>query len=445
MEVIRREQSWFCNHLIKQPKQDIQYRPSNFIVKRVIDDGILLYNNVTGSLLFFKSEDEIKESMAFLIEHWFYLPADSFDECDWVEFLREKKIEDASHQGINSYVIMTTLYCNARCFYCYEKGIQRIAMTERVAIATSEYIRRHATNTVKLVWFGGEPLLNTGIIDLICQKLNDSGISYFSHVITNGLLLTRDLLDKATNVWKLKRVQITLDGTEQVYLRTKSYINSQGNEFQTVLDNIEVLLDSKIAVNIRLNQDTHNTDDLLTLVALLHQRFGANPYLTIYNHLLFNFEEDYTPEQIDCYYRLKDKLHDWGYLKAYKLPNGINNHQCMADDEHALVITPSGTIGKCEHFTEEKMIGSIFTENLDPIVSKMWSERCDRQKECNSCPLYPTCIRIKMCPTQKKHCSDFYRKDRMESLNMAIEHYYKAWKSDSMLTDVRQQRVSVTP
>ena len=83
-------------------------------------------------------------------------------------------------------------------------------------------------------------------------------------------------------------------------------------EFQTVLDNIEVLLDSKIAVNIRLNQDTHNTDDLLTLVALLHQRFGANTYLTIYNHLLFNFEEDYTPEQIDCYHKLKNKLHDWG-------------------------------------------------------------------------------------------------------------------------------------
>lgn len=429
MEVIRQEQSWFRYHLIKQPKQNIKYRLSNFVIKQVTDDGILLYNNVTGCLLFFKSENEIKDHFVFLVEHWFYLPVGSFNECDWVDFLRKKRIENASHQGINSYVIMTTLDCNARCFYCYEKGIPHISMTEKNAIATSEYIQRHSTNKVKLTWFGGEPLLNTVIIDLICQKLNDFGISYFSHIITNGLLITKDIVDKAINVWKLKRVQITLDGTEQVYLRTKAYINSQGNEFQTVLDNIEVLLNSKIAVNIRLNQDAYNTEDLLVLLDLLHNRFGSNPYLTIYNRLLFNFKGDYTQKQIDCYYKLKSKLNAWGYLKGYKSLNGIINHQCMADSNHALVITPSGLIGKCEHFTKEKMIGSIFTEGFDPLVLQMWDERYNRQKECNSCPLYPTCIRIKMCPNQKKYCSDFYRKDRMESLNIAIEHCYKEWKT----------------
>ena len=436
MEVIRQEQSWFRNHLVKQPKQNVKYRLSNFIVKRVIDDGILLYNIVTGCFLFFKSENEIKDHFVFLVEHWFYLPIDSFNECDWVEFLRKKRIEDTSHQGINSYVIMTTLDCNARCFYCYEKGTPRISMTKKIAIATSEYIQRHSTKKVKLTWFGGEPLLNTVNIDLICQKLNDYGISYFSHIITNGLLITKDIVNKAINMWKLKRVQITLDGTEQVYLRAKAYINSQGSEFQIVLDNIEALLNSKIIVNIRLNQNAYNTEDLLALLALLHNRFGANSYLTIYNHLLFNFEGDYTQEQIDCYYKLKNKLTALGYLKGYKLLNGMNNHQCMADSGHSLVITPSGIIGKCEHFTEEKMIGSIFTEGFDPLMLKMWSERHDRQKECNSCPLYPTCIRIKMCPNQKKKCSDFYRRDRMQSLNTAIEHCYKEWKTHKTeLTD----------
>lgn len=75
------------------------------------------------------------------------------------------------------------------------------------------------------------------------------------------------------------------------------------------------------------------------------------------------------------------------------------------------------------------MIGSIFTEDIDSSVLKMWNERYDKQKECNLCPLYPTCIRIKMCPNQKKHCSDFYRKDRMESLNIAIKYCYKEWKT----------------
>ena len=436
MEVIRLGQTWFRDHLVRQPKQSIKYRLSHFIVKQIIDDGILLYNNVTGCLLFFKSEDDIKDNFDFLVEHWFYLPIDSFNECDWVEFLRKKRIDDTSHHGINSYVIMTTLDCNARCFYCYEKGIPRVSMTEKTAIATGEYIQRHSTNKVILSWFGGEPLLNTSVIDLICQKLNDSGISYSSKIVTNGLLFTSGIVEKAINVWKIKRVQITLDGTEQVYLRAKAYINSQGSEFQTVLDNIKVLLNSKIEVTIRLNQDKYNTEDLLELLVLLHNRFGANPYLSIYNHLLFKFDGDYTQEQIDCYYELKNKLSLLGYLKGRKQLSGMNDYQCMADSAHSLVITPSGLIGKCEHFTEEKMIGSIFDDGFDPIALKKWSERYERQNECNICPLYPTCIRVKMCPNQKQKCSDFYRKNFMEFLTIAIEDSYREWKSrKTELTD----------
>lgn len=429
MELIRPEQRWFRNHIVKQPIHNINYRPSNFIVNRVIDDGILLFNNVSGCLILFESENDIESNLEFLIEHWFYLPVKSFNEYDWVDFLRKKRIEDISHQGINSYVIMTTLDCNARCFYCYEKGASRISMTEKIAIATSEYIRCHSSDTVKITWFGGEPLLNTKIIDLICQKLQDYGVSYFSCIITNGLLITKDLIDKVAGAWNLKRVQITLDGTENIYLKTKSFVNSKGNEFRTVLDNIESLLNSTVSVSIRLNQDRYNTDDLLKLLTLLHNRFGVNEHLTIYNHLLFNFEDNYTQDQIDDYYKLKNKLGALGYLNSYKPPKGMNIHQCMADSPHSIVITPTGRIGKCEHYTDEKMIGSIFVEGLDASTLNMWEERYEMQEKCNSCPLYPSCIRIKMCPNQRKHCSDFYQKDRLEFLNIAIEQSYIEWKT----------------
>lgn len=434
MEVIRPEQSWFQKHLIKQPKKNIKYRPSNFIVKRMIDDRILMYNTVTGCFLSFISEKDIKENFDFLVENWFYLP-DSFNECDWVDFLRKKKIDDTLEQGINSYVIMTTLDCNARCFYCYEKGIPRVTMSEKIAIATSEYIQRHSTNKVELTWFGGEPLLNTSVIDLICQKLSDSGILYVSKIITNGLLFTKDTIKKAKKIWKIKRVQITLDGTEKVYLRAKAYIHSQGDEFQTVLDNIEMLLNSQIKVTIRFNQEQYNTEDLLNLLILLHIRFRNNPYLTIYNHLLFKFDGDYTPKQIESYYELKNKLSLLGYLKGHNQLPGMIDHQCMADSDDSIVITPSGLIGKCEHFTNERMIGSIFNENFDPQTLKMWSERYERQKECNTCPHYPSCIRIKMCPNQKQTCSDFYRKNYIDFLYIAIEHYYREWKSPKKTCD----------
>lgn len=429
MEIICQEQIWFRNHLVKQPKQNLKYRLSNFIVKREIDNGILLFNNATGYLLFFDSEKDLKDNFDFLVEHWFYLPVDSFNECDWLEFLRNKRIEALSNQGFNSFVIMTTLDCNARCFYCYEKRTPHIVMNEKIAHAVCEYILRHSTNNVKLTWFGGEPLLNTAIIDLICQKLKNHAISFISCIITNGLSFTKEIIGKAVTLWNLKRVQITLDGTEPVYLKTKSFINSQGNEFSIVLDNIEDLLKSKVNVIIRLNQDTGNTSDLMDLLSILQIRFGNNPYLKIYNHLLFNFEGDYTQDQIDCYYKLKNELSTVGYLNRNKPQLGMLVHQCMADSGNSIVITPNGITGKCEHFTNEKMVGSIFTEDLDKEVLKNWAERYERQEECNSCVLYPSCIRIKMCPNQKKYCSQFYRQDRLESLNNAIEQYYIEWKN----------------
>ncbi|MBD5209093.1 MAG: SPASM domain-containing protein [Bacteroidales bacterium] len=429
MEIVRPEHNWFHNHLVKQPIQNFPYRPSNFIVRRDVDNGILLYNSVTGCLLFFESEDEINSNLSVLIEYWFYLPSNSFNECDWVDFLRNKRINYVSKQGINSYVIMTTLDCNARCFYCYEKGVPHITMNSKIATSICDFIKRHSTDTIKLTWFGGEPLINSSVIDLICQRLTEYGGSFFSTIITNGLLLTSETIGIAIKKWNLKRVQITLDGTEKIYLRTKSYIDSNGNEFQIVLDNIDCLLRSEIAVTIRLNQDKHNTDDLLTLVDILHSRFGYSRHLKIYNHLLFNFDGEYTQEQIDDFYKLGNKLNALGYESNHNLPYGMIIHQCMADSDQSLVITPSGQIGKCEHFTDDKMVGSIFSDELDLSTINMWKEKYDTTEECYSCPLYPTCIRLKKCPNQKIRCTDFYRKNRLDSINMAMENYYKKWKS----------------
>lgn len=116
-------------------------------------------------------------------------------------------------------------------------------------------------------------------------------------------------------------------------------------------------------------------------------------------------------------------------LKGHNQLPSMVNHQCMADSDDSIVITPSGLIGKCEHFTDKKMIGSIFNESFDMLALNMWRERYERQNECYTCPHYPSCIRIKMCPNQKQKCSDFYRKNYIDFLTIAIEHYYNDWKS----------------
>lgn len=70
---------------------------------------------------------------------------------------------------------------------------------------------------MRLAWFGGEPLYNAQVIDLICNDLVERGIGYESSMISNGFLFDEKLIKRAAELWRLRQIQITLDGTEGVY------------------------------------------------------------------------------------------------------------------------------------------------------------------------------------------------------------------------------------
>lgn len=434
MEIIRQEHPWFLDHLVRQPLSIINHRLSDFVIKHTIDDGYMLYNVATGCIVFLKNNEDLSVSFPSLVEKWFYVPEENFSEYDWIDFLRKKKLENAKDKGINAYVILTTLDCNARCFYCYEKGAFRISMSKDTANALADYIIKNSQGKVKLSWFGGEPLMNTQVIDLICNKLKGSK-EFYSHMTTNGLLFSESLIKKAVSDWNLEQVQITLDGTETIYRKAKAYVKANGNEFKTVLHNIGLLLNSHIAVSIRLNQDVYNTEDLLKLCDQLDDEFKGNKYLTIYNHLLFNFTGDNTEEQVQCHKRLKSKLIDLGYLKGGILYHGMIASRCMADNNESAVVTPLGKIGKCEHFYDKYFVGTIFDTGLDETMMTKWKERYNRQKKCNPCPLYPTCIRLTMCPTQKESCPDYQRSDMLSSIHIALSNYYHKWRESTKKRD----------
>lgn len=71
--------------------------------------------------------------------------------------------------------ILTTTGCNARCEYCYEKGFK----TETMTLETAKHLINHILTLPKMEkfyihWFGGEPLLNTKVIDVVMESVYDS-------------------------------------------------------------------------------------------------------------------------------------------------------------------------------------------------------------------------------------------------------------------------------
>ena len=68
-------------------------------------------------------------------------------------------------------------------------------------------------------------------------------------MISNGYLFNDDTIKEAKEEWQLTKVQITLDGTEQIYNRCKAYIYKDVNAYRRVIGNIHLLQDADIHVN----------------------------------------------------------------------------------------------------------------------------------------------------------------------------------------------------
>ena len=400
------------------------YRLNKFVIKVDVCDGWMLYNTTTGSIVYIHSTEDLYKSLDKLIDMYYYVPL-AFDEVMWVNKLRITKNSESKDRQINGFTIFTTMDCNARCFYCYEKGQPIISMTDKIAKDTADFILKSSSNTpVDIRWFGGEPLLNTNAIDIICNRMTKNEARFKSSMITNGLLFTDSIISKAKNLWELKRVQITLDGPKDVYQRAKSYKGAVGDEFERVIDNISKLIEAKIRVSIRLNQGLYNTSDLLELIDFLSTKFGGKEHVSVYNSMLYddNLKPDILSdaEMYERFLKIQDKIISCGLFRSNPLKKKIRLCHCMADNDSSVIITPKGEIGKCEHFTNKHLVGNIYDSEFDYSEILKWKEQYQPSQKCLNCPLYPQCVRIKMCPEERELCTLSQCENKIELIQRAL-------------------------
>ena len=397
-----------------QNVKNTRYRIMNYVLKADYEDSVLLLNVITGQMVYLtNAEKELilnlpndhLDAMDDLIKHYFLVPL-QFNEKEIVQKLRVLINRLFAPKGINGYTILTTTNCNARCFYCYQAGYAHINLKESTASNLLNYmIDHHETeNTLKLHWFGGEPLIGVDRIDQICEGLKSYGINYVSAMITNGYLFTEEIVKRACTSWNLKSVQITLDGTETVYNKTKAYINPDGSPFKRVLNNIQLLLAYGIRVLIRLNLDMHNYDDLKTLIDDLHLRFKKQNGIEVYVHVLFENEGKTPIERNDTITRkLFERMVELNtYIQKLGLSNIQNElpslkiHSCMADRNGTVMVLPNGSLCKCEHNSIKDQFGHITKGITDQSKIEKYKQLYELDS-CKTCELYPSCVILKEC------------------------------------------------
>ena len=411
-------------------KKDVKYRPIKYLNTVFYDGGVIVNNLLTSEMVFLNcNEADMLNSQAdyenptfeALVNKWFLIP-ETQDELSLSKQLQTLTLavnRIFTAPKIDSFTILTTTDCNARCFYCYEMGCNKKWMTEQTAEDVVSYILKNKCDgKIHLRWFGGEPLYNSKIIDYISTRLTELGVEFYSTMISNAYLFDEDMAKKAKELWKLIKVQITVDGTEEVYNKTKAYIyNDSESPFRRVINNIELVLQQGIFVNVRLNMGTHNVEDLFALTDFLLERFKKYKDFYVYSNILYDYRgEDITIENENERILLADKnLELLNHINSTKTKHFVyekykrSQTHCMADRDTSIMILPDGKLGKCEHFLDNKFIGSIYSDELDFNSINWFKETKVPLPECDFCNKRPFCIYLSNCPNIPKSCSDHER------------------------------------
>lgn len=255
-------------------------------------------------------------------------------------------------------ILLPTEQCNFRCTYCYEDF--SIGKMQRNTInGIKNYIdkRVQELDTLKISWFGGEPLAARDIVyeisEHILKRIKDVPINYIANMTTNAFLLNANVAKKL-NELGVTDFQISLDGPRDVHNKTRLRIDKSGS-FDQIWENLIALRNSSLVFNvtIRVHITPDNYESIFELIELLKQEFaGDNRF-----KLFFKAIGDLGGPHSKTFSTLKrnETSHAIGILTdavEYKIPIvSIKNTQvpyvCYAAQSNSFVIRANGTIGKC--------------------------------------------------------------------------------------------------
>ena len=429
-------------------KQNIKitevYRLMKYVICTEVDNHVLLHNVVTGQLVDLEPI-EIRlmkrlpvgymPEMQTLINEHYLVPID-YDECEQVKKMRLilRKLESLQTKPIKWYTILPTTTCNARCYYCFEHGVQQRTMTNQTADRIVQFIEEHCgeDRSVYITWFGGEPTVGANYIDRICEGLQLHDINYKSSISTNGYLFDSEMVLKAKHLWHLQSAQICVDGTESSYNKVKNFVNACGSPYKKILRNIELLLEQGIRVGFRMNFDLNNHQEFEGVIDDVIKQYGHNRNLHVNAYPVIGKHENRDGKivhgsdewLIKRYEELNEYARRCGVAtEQYNLPF-MEHIGCDADNRMATVITPEGALVRCcERFEEDEWVGNVFDGITKPEKTKAWTKVVSYRK-CEECVMYPKCLRLEKCEA-KDRCYFLQEKKRksIEAIRQAFAKY----------------------
>ena len=335
--------------------------------------------------------------------------------------------------------LLTTLQCNFACDYCfqgdhgdYNKFADKMSMETAAQVGNwmeREMDRVHPEKFT-IQFFGGEPLLNLPVMYYLSERMwaasQARGIPMSTTIITNGLLLTPDVVDRLVP-FGLSGVKITLDGDRETHNHMRPLRGGQGT-FDRIIENLRSVA-GKCRIAIGGNFDEASAESFPALLDFLSAQDFADKLVNVnFKPVIRNEAAVAAPLSLKGVLPLMpvsdDKplngtcmtnvgkgggvgcdscstldnqmafLRDETKRHGFKTSDGVHNGPCHIHHANAQTIGPDGSLYACPGFTGEK---GLSTGHIDGrLDTKLENERERFERlhpwdECKDCAFIPVC------------------------------------------------------
>jgi uncharacterized protein len=418
---------------VRVPLED---RSEVFLMNTFTDAQLIVSREVADVLDRVGSSDrpfsaEEREALTTLQENGFIVESRESDRRQLEQFFRE--FRDSSDQL--RVTVLTTLQCNFACDYClqgdhgdYNKHAVKMTMetAQRVGQWIEDRIDAITPESLSLTFFGGEPLLNLPVLFYLAERLSraceERGMVISINVITNGLLLTPEVVDRLVPLG-LNGVKVTLDGDRETHNRMRPLRGGQGT-FDKIIQNVRRVA-GKCRISVGGNFDETSVDSYPALLTFLREQEFADKLSKVAFKPIIREPKPAQPKGLipltvvgasgkplngtcmtaagggtsacsNCDF-LDEKmsyLRDETYKHGFPTADGVHMGPCEIHKRHAHTIGPDGSLYACPGFAGE---ATSSTGHIDGRLDSWRSASAERfeklaaWKECDDCAFIPVC------------------------------------------------------
>jgi uncharacterized protein len=275
-------------------------QPSMFNVHVPLDgrDEVFLMNTFTDAQLIVSSDvANLLDRIAHGTDAW------TADERDALTTLADNGFivedGDADYRNVREFfhtvresreqlrmTVLTTLQCNFACGYCiqgdhgdYNKHAAKMSLETAAEVGdwAEARLAELGAESYVLTFFGGEPLINLPVMYYLAERMwhycEPRGIRMLVNIITNGLLLTPEVVDRLVP-FGLNGVKITLDGDRDAHNKMRPLRGGQGT-FDKIVHNVRQVA-GKCRIAIGGNFDAETVDSYPALLDFLAEQEFAD-------------------------------------------------------------------------------------------------------------------------------------------------------------------------